>query len=170
MVTLFMLYNTTTCLFGHDSNSLTLVQESTYIKPSRFIFNILLKHNFPTRADVDECAEDRDSCPVQSSSSCVNHIGSYHCNCLPGWRNEDSPTCTDINECSAGSNYSCPSNSSCVNTQGSYQCYCNHCFYMSNNTCHGKLVCRFLFSVNYGVSKGHQMTTSTIWNKLNIHR
>lgn len=126
-----------TCLVGHLLNNL-------YISHF-FILNILLKHNFPTRVDVDECAGGSDACPAQSSLSCVNLIGSYHCNCRAGWRNEDSPTCTDINECSEGS-YNCPSNASCVNTQGSYDCQCNRCSYMSGNTCHGKPVYRFRLS------------------------
>lgn len=135
---LFVPSNTPT-LFGQHSNlanDLTLGQKPIYIKLHVSIFNIL-KHIFPTRADVDECVEEPDRCPVQSSSSCDNLIGSYHCNCLSGWRNEDSPTCMDINECSAGS-YSCPANATCVNTLGSYQCQCNRCFYMSDNTCHRK--------------------------------
>lgn len=133
-IELFMPHKTQT-MFGRDSDypySITFINIKLYVS----IFNIL-KHNFSTHVDVDECAEGPDSCPVHSSSSCVNLMGSYHCNCLTGWRNEDSPTCADINECSAGS-YSCPLNSTCVNTQGSYRCQCNRCFYMSDNACHRK--------------------------------
>ena len=56
------------------------------------------------------------------NSSCVNTIGSFTCNCLPGYtRVNENGVCVDINECVTDP---CNLNAQCVNSPGSYTCEC----------------------------------------------
>ncbi|XP_056621635.1 latent-transforming growth factor beta-binding protein 4 isoform X2 [Triplophysa dalaica] len=72
-------------------------------------------------ADIDECASGQMCGP---QSLCVNTDGSYHCDCLPGYR-AAAPRrqCRDINECLEGD--FCFPRGECVNTDGSYMCVCS---------------------------------------------
>jgi len=69
--------------------------------------------------DVDECSEGSDSC--HESSTCVNQIGSYYCNCQSGYYYTDDYTgCLDIDECGWG--WADCGDQTCVNTDGGYYC------------------------------------------------
>nr|XP_025044746.1 adhesion G protein-coupled receptor E2-like [Pelodiscus sinensis] len=82
-------------------------------------------------SDIDECSPVPSVCDLHSS--CVNTVGSYSCQCQPGysspggnsWKPDDSHSlnCTDIDECSQNSSI-CGLHSSCVNTLGNYSCQC----------------------------------------------
>ncbi|XP_063472330.1 adhesion G protein-coupled receptor E2 isoform X3 [Symphalangus syndactylus] len=76
-----------------------------------------------TCQDVDECQQDPRLC--KSYGTCVNTLGSYTCQCLPGFKikPEDPKLCTDVNECTSGQN-PCHSSTHCLNNVGSYQCRC----------------------------------------------
>jgi hypothetical protein len=69
----------------------------------------------PAIKDVDEC--QKDICPKKST--CINTIGSYTCQCHPGY---SGPKCKDINECHISG--SCHKYALCDNMQGSYKCRC----------------------------------------------
>uniref|UniRef100_A0A2I2YKC1 Adhesion G protein-coupled receptor E2 n=1 Tax=Gorilla gorilla gorilla TaxID=9595 RepID=A0A2I2YKC1_GORGO len=76
-----------------------------------------------TCQDVDECQQNPRLC--KSYGTCVNTLGSYTCQCLPGFKfiPEDPKLCTDVNECTSGQN-PCHSSTHCLNNVGSYQCCC----------------------------------------------
>uniref|UniRef100_A0A2R9CLR5 Adhesion G protein-coupled receptor E2 n=1 Tax=Pan paniscus TaxID=9597 RepID=A0A2R9CLR5_PANPA len=76
-----------------------------------------------TCQDVDECQQNPRLC--KSYGTCVNTLGSYSCQCLPGFKlkPEDPKLCTDVNECTSGQN-PCHSSTHCLNNVGSYQCRC----------------------------------------------
>ncbi|XP_044171679.1 uncharacterized protein LOC114977630 isoform X7 [Acropora millepora] len=70
---------------------------------------------FGCKQDIDECSSN----PCQNGATCVNLVGSYRCNCAPGYT---GGTCqTDINECSPNP---CQNGATCVNGVGSYRCNC----------------------------------------------
>ncbi|PNI50922.1 ADGRE2 isoform 13, partial [Pan troglodytes] len=76
-----------------------------------------------TCQDVDECQQNPRLC--KSYGTCVNTLGSYSCQCLPGFKlkPEDPKLCTDVDECSSGQ-HQCDSSTVCFNTVGSYSCRC----------------------------------------------
>ncbi|XP_067016648.1 uncharacterized protein [Acropora muricata] len=70
---------------------------------------------FGCKQDIDECSSN----PCQNRATCVNLVGSYRCNCAPGYT---GGTCqTDINECSPNP---CQNGATCVNGVASYRCNC----------------------------------------------
>ncbi|KAM9363638.1 adhesion G protein-coupled receptor E5-like [Symphorus nematophorus] len=65
---------------------------------------------------------------------CINTIGSYHCQCLPGYRHSKGEVnftgvegqCLDINECTDNQYVNiCGDNGNCSNQMGSYKCNCH---------------------------------------------
>ncbi|XP_019723478.1 latent-transforming growth factor beta-binding protein 4 isoform X1 [Hippocampus comes] len=70
--------------------------------------------------DVDECLNE-SAC--ETERVCVNTVGSFRCNCLPGYRTFGrGRPCRDIDEC-LEENW-CPPTGECVNTPGSFRCVC----------------------------------------------
>lgn len=53
---------------------------------------------------------------------CINTIGSFKCECFPGFMFNENELCIDIDECKLGKR--CPKSSQCINTAGSYSCIC----------------------------------------------
>uniref|UniRef100_A0AAY5JYN9 EGF-like domain-containing protein n=1 Tax=Esox lucius TaxID=8010 RepID=A0AAY5JYN9_ESOLU len=68
--------------------------------------------------DINECKTG--VCP---KGDCVNTLGSYYCQCIPGMRYDANGSCVDIDECKADSQI-CWDYSTCINTNGSYSCHC----------------------------------------------
>ena len=68
--------------------------------------------------DIDECETHVSGCVHQST--CVNTVGSYRCQCLPGHEPEapTSHVCKDVNECLGPGR--CHVNSKCYNTVGTF--------------------------------------------------
>ncbi|XP_072124103.1 uncharacterized protein [Mobula birostris] len=90
---------------------------------------------FNIHSDVDECLQDNGGC----SQLCVNTVGSYHCDCHPGYtlRPGNRTSCTDVNECADPALNQCDSNAQCLNSMGSYHCECKS-YYRGNGThCEG---------------------------------
>lgn len=73
--------------------------------------------------DVDECATNKHTC--KGLSKCQNELGSFTCQCPPGYQTNESNDCEDVNECNL---YLCPYNSECLNIPGSYRCVCKNGF------------------------------------------
>ncbi|XP_059832421.1 uncharacterized protein LOC132397669 [Hypanus sabinus] len=125
---------TTTLVFaglGSLSMCTTVIQVNTssdgLVTSQPFTFNI--------HSDVDECLQDNGGC----SQLCVNTVGSYHCDCHPGYilRPGNRSTCTDVNECADPALNQCDSNAQCLNLMGSYHCECKS-YYRGNGThCEG---------------------------------
>ena len=89
----------------------------------------------PNLPDVNECAEETDSCQQR----CSNTMGSYSCDCHPGYKlASNGLTCNDIDECSENIN-GCAQN--CTNTQGSYTCSCRPGYSLASDDhgCMGKI-------------------------------
>ena len=59
--------------------------------------------------DIDECSESTDTCD-KGTSTCKNTVGSFTCQCLPGYKQlmYDKSTC-EIDACQA----TCPAHASC---------------------------------------------------------
>ncbi|KAA3680570.1 uncharacterized protein DEA37_0007922 [Paragonimus westermani] len=86
-------------------------------RPSKLCFGNLLPI-----IDRDECLTGEAVC-YGPAINCINEVGSYRCECQPGFRlSADGHSCQDIDECL---NYNGGCQYKCVNTPGSFQCLCN---------------------------------------------
>ena len=65
-----------------------------------------------------------------STSTCENTEGSYKCECLPGYSNNDQFTCVNINECAGV--HGCDDNSNCEDNNGSYECQCKDGYWVAD--------------------------------------
>ncbi|XP_064815273.1 adhesion G protein-coupled receptor E2-like isoform X2 [Oncorhynchus masou masou] len=82
--------------------------------------------------DLDECQGKLQVCT--SNAICINTIGSFNCQCQPGFRfSAYAGHCEDLDECQETPQV-CGSNTSCLNTFGSYHCQCQPGFRFSNHT------------------------------------
>ncbi|XP_065179897.1 fibrillin-2-like [Sycon ciliatum] len=93
------------------------------------------QNDSPNRCvDEDECEQTYPSA-CSSHEQCVNTIGTFQCECKPGYAgarcNRACPigytmtandTCADRDECDLGK--PCGSHATCLNTRGSYVCQC----------------------------------------------
>ncbi|XP_055859533.1 uncharacterized protein LOC106054924 [Biomphalaria glabrata] len=80
--------------------------------------------------DVDECVEGLANC--RPDQICQNTMGSFACNCPPGFV-EINGTCTNIDECKNATLNLCQQ--ICVDTLGSYVCQCQNGYTKVNNNC-----------------------------------
>ncbi|XP_071401630.1 adhesion G protein-coupled receptor E5-like [Centroberyx affinis] len=76
--------------------------------------------------DENECEEHQIRCG--NHTRCFNTVGSYYCQCLPGFRGPENFTvingrCEDINECMNNSDM-CGAKAYCTNLIGNYSCTC----------------------------------------------
>ncbi|KAG5267223.1 hypothetical protein AALO_G00219360 [Alosa alosa] len=79
--------------------------------------------------DVDECKSSQPSC---EGHGCVNLLGSFRCECQPGFIfNSINKVCEDINECRHYPGQLCAHK--CENTPGSYQCSCDTGFRLDSD-------------------------------------
>uniref|UniRef100_A0A803JJ41 Adhesion G protein-coupled receptor E1 n=1 Tax=Xenopus tropicalis TaxID=8364 RepID=A0A803JJ41_XENTR len=75
--------------------------------------------------DIDECTKI-NACTKQAT--CINTVGSYQCNCLPGYIKQDinqsgkNVICEDVTKCTRPTD--CPANSKCERSS----CYCERGF------------------------------------------
>ncbi|XP_050460759.1 protein kinase C-binding protein NELL1-like isoform X2 [Cataglyphis hispanica] len=90
--------------------------------------------------DVDECKQQggSDGHHCNANTRCVNVIGSYTCECLPGYHRVDKYNCAELDECTTG-HHQCDEHATCVNTAGSYYCVCKDGYTGDGYTC--KPVC-----------------------------
>ncbi|ALC48067.1 CG31999, partial [Drosophila busckii] len=75
--------------------------------------------------DIDECQNGTtNTCNADLHQECKNTLGSYHCNCLPGFSLDVTQhECVDINECETGE-HNCDDKQICHNRNGGYICAC----------------------------------------------
>ena len=130
-----------TCLPGYTGDG--VLCSGKYTKSQFQLYNgctkILTKAFFSP--DVDECADGNDSC--HSNASCSNVIGSYNCDCFPGFSG-DGFSCSskdilstvqlrtlgtslllDVDECDDLNENNCSLYANCTDTIGSYDCTCS---------------------------------------------
>lgn len=55
-----------------------------------YTFSLLNISFYDTSTDIDECALDGDDQVCPDTMACVNHEGSYHCYCPPGFTSNGS--------------------------------------------------------------------------------
>nr|XP_050857702.1 protein kinase C-binding protein NELL1-like isoform X4 [Vespula vulgaris] len=86
--------------------------------------------------DVDECKQQGGSegHHCNANTRCVNVIGSYTCECLPGYHRVDKFNCAELDECVTG-HHTCDEHATCVNTAGSYYCVCKDGYAGDGHTC-----------------------------------
>lgn len=87
-------------------------------------------------SDVDECKQQGGSNGhyCNANTKCVNVIGSYTCECLPGYYRMDKFNCAELDECATGQHL-CDEHATCVNTNGSYYCICKDGYTGDGFTC-----------------------------------
>jgi hypothetical protein len=82
--------------------------------------------------DVDECKFGNiNSCSTNGLTECNNTVGSYTCDCKAEYNNEffansDDFTCSNVDECTSGTN-DCSENAMCTDNTGAtegYSCAC----------------------------------------------
>ncbi|XP_064870499.1 adhesion G protein-coupled receptor E1-like isoform X2 [Oncorhynchus nerka] len=93
----------------------------------------------PPCGDLNECQKTPQVCG--SNATCLNNVGSYNCQCQPGFRSTTTVNstaltgeCKDMDECK-DQTADCPYNSSCVNTPGSYTCICQSGYTLTESRC-----------------------------------
>ncbi|XP_048727710.2 uncharacterized protein LOC125645867 [Ostrea edulis] len=82
--------------------------------------------------DVHECSRTPSICGA--NAKCTEEIGSFSCQCDPGFQKTSSNTCSNIDECVTRS-HSCHVNSRCMDTSGGYICTCDPGFSGDGHTC-----------------------------------
>ncbi|XP_015593376.1 protein kinase C-binding protein NELL1 isoform X4 [Cephus cinctus] len=86
--------------------------------------------------DVDECKQQGGSegHHCNANTRCVNVVGSYTCECLPGYDRVDKFNCAELDECATG-RHTCAEHATCINTPGSYYCQCNEGYMGDGHIC-----------------------------------
>ncbi|KAH3729949.1 fibrillin-1-like isoform X3 [Dreissena polymorpha] len=98
--------------------------------------------------DVDECLDIQGMC-ADARKSCHNSIGSFTCDCNPGYREDSDGFCRDIDECLDPLLNEC--SNTCINTDGSYTCGCESGYTRLNST-----HCRDIDECDVGVAECEQ--------------
>ncbi|XP_073491174.1 uncharacterized protein [Aquarana catesbeiana] len=83
--------------------------------------------------DIDECQDHYTNNCI--GGSCVNTIGSYTCNCFPGFKYISEFGCADIDECADSFLNDCDPLAICKNNIGSYTCTCSYGYYGDGRHC-----------------------------------
>ncbi|XP_052780549.1 mucin-like protein [Mya arenaria] len=101
-------------------------------------YTCVCKDAFYTQLEPDRCV-NKDECltnPCSATSVCEDLVGDpgYRCDCMTGYTNVDG-TCTDINECTAGTHMCHATLATCTNTEGDYTCACNSGYQGNGVTC-----------------------------------
>lgn len=81
--------------------------------------------------DINECQSGQHECDY--NAQCLNNIGSYVCQCNPGFEG-DGFACETARSCE---NITCPENAECVESNGVAECKCSKGF-SGNITLHLK--------------------------------
>jgi hypothetical protein len=87
--------------------------------------------------DIDECERDQFICG-SDNSVCRNHIGSYLCECSPGYiaQYENTFKCEDLDECSSQCTNDCDrAYGVCINLPGTFECTCTNGFSGNGRKC-----------------------------------
>ncbi|XP_015767198.1 PREDICTED: fibrillin-3-like [Acropora digitifera] len=80
-------------------------------------------------SDIDECSTLVGVC---RNGRCINNIGGYTCDCIPGYTaSPDKTRCRDVNECAEVPGYC--QNGICTNTIGSSRCRCRMGYRMNQS-------------------------------------
>ncbi|KAK2187175.1 hypothetical protein NP493_173g04024 [Ridgeia piscesae] len=101
--------------------------------------------------DLNECESDKSPC--SSDEYCINSEGSYKCStchsacdgctgagtdncnrCKPGYKLDDTNSCTDIDECDT-QGVCAGEKQTCVNSPGSYKCNCDKGYKLKDGKC-----------------------------------
>ncbi|XP_035660298.1 uncharacterized protein LOC118405005 [Branchiostoma floridae] len=91
-----------------------------------------VSHDLGKCHNINECNDNYGNC----SHECRDTIGSFYCECPPGWRlGSDQRTCEDIDECSSDTLNDCSYNAVCNNTVGGFMCHCREGFTGDGSLC-----------------------------------
>lgn len=131
---------------GQNCNGNFFFNKLTFCLNFSMSFDLYFSYdNVTIYLDVDECeqrgGETGHYC--HSNTKCVNSLGSYTCECLPGYRRLDKFNCVELDECTSGK-HSCDSHAVCINTLGSYHCQCQDGYSGDGFKCERKYFSNFV--------------------------
>uniref|UniRef100_A0A8B9JHN2 Latent-transforming growth factor beta-binding protein 4 n=1 Tax=Astyanax mexicanus TaxID=7994 RepID=A0A8B9JHN2_ASTMX len=107
--------------------------------------------------NVDECQELTGLC--DGVGQCVNNMGSYYCNCPPGYRQVNGTSCQDVDECVEEAHLQLH-DGKCVNTEGSFLFICEPGYMLTQDPpgCEDVDEC----ALNRSVCRGHGVCQNTV--------
>ncbi|KAI1288272.1 Fibulin-1 [Halotydeus destructor] len=111
------------------TNDLVLTKNNT-CEPSCPV-GLTLDGHLLVCVDIDECQDGEHAC--RENETCVNTLGSFHCDCARGFQIKDGG-CQDVDECSSAKPVCNSMTSNCINTHGSYNCQCKPGFEVDSFT------------------------------------
>ncbi|CAF4029746.1 unnamed protein product, partial [Rotaria sordida] len=133
--------NETTCVSLNATQQ--LAESRSYYCVGRCVDGYISVNNF-TCDDFDECSPNSSLC---EDGRCINLIGSYTCDCTPGYR-LDHQKCIDIDECTEPDINGtflrrCNNGEVCINTYGDYRCECSPIFNTTGTCIYDSTLCNF---------------------------
>ncbi|KEP65850.1 UNVERIFIED_CONTAM: calcium binding egf domain-containing protein [Hammondia hammondi] len=78
--------------------------------------------------DLDECSQSDAETICPENASCVNTVGSYRCNCDPGYTMTADSKCEPVDLCAVQKNDCDPYFADCIQSGGTATCYCKAYF------------------------------------------
>ncbi|EPR58930.1 calcium binding egf domain-containing protein [Toxoplasma gondii RUB] len=94
-------------------------------KVSRSVSGVVLRYGW---TDLDECSQSDAETICPENASCVNTVGSYKCNCDPGYTMTAQSKCEPVDLCEVHKTDCDPYFADCIQSGGTATCYCKAYF------------------------------------------
>ncbi|PFH33692.1 calcium binding egf domain-containing protein [Besnoitia besnoiti] len=84
--------------------------------------------------DVDECSQEGAESLCPDNADCIKTVGSYRCECHPGYQMADDNICEQVDLCGTGQHNCDRYLAECIQTGGTVTCRCKDFFIGSGET------------------------------------